>query len=680
VGGVTMDTLIEASDISPRLARLLELLLGSQEPVKVDDVSHSLDVSRRTVFRELENLNPVLSAAGCTLVSLPGKGIVLSGDTETCRKIIDNLALYSPRPVSRRERLLRLLIELVANAGKTQKLLYYADSLDVSESTVSHDLDELESWLSARGISLNRKSGAGVLCEGSEHNLRSALVNRFMLDGDTEGKSYTAVFDYPGDDIELGVRNILGRKSDLVDWITPESLRLIEVYLMVAVERIYDNNIIAEGKNQAGAFQSALAGEIAAEITEEFAVVLTAAERNVLAGWIQSCRSKNEIPLDSGSAEQQAFIHKLTLDMIDCFDPSTAAVLKTNEQLIRLLSRHLESALPRLRNATFLPNPMEKQLVQNYPDVYEKTLAAVKPLEKYLGKKVPSNEVSFIQIHFLAAQVLLGERNVKRRVLRAGIVCVFGIGTAYMLAYQIRKRFKGILETEVADYNNSLSLAAFDFLISTIPLETTDRPVIRVETIMEEKDFEKIQEAVNKFTFTERKAEQPESSPVLEQRLTGMIGILTHAQKLLENFVVLSIKGNCSFDELAAFASARFVPENRNAVNKAFVERESINTQVVHELGIVLLHTRGSFISSPVFALVIPSGGMFLDEYFKQTKSCVVMLLPEHTPHEITELMGGLSGALIDVPSFLEAVRNGNGETVRAFLEQEITQILDRHG
>jgi mannitol operon transcriptional antiterminator len=56
------------------------------------------------------------------------------------------------------------------------------------------------------------------------------------------------------------------------------------------------------------------------------------------------------------------------------------------------------------------------------------------------------------------------------------------------------------------------------------------------------------------------------------------------------------------------------------------------------------------------------------------------MLLPDTAPREITELLGGISGALIDSPSFLEAVRNGKGNIVRTFLEQEIAHILDRHG
>jgi mannitol operon transcriptional antiterminator len=54
------------------------------------------------------------------------------------------------------------------------------------------------------------------------------------------------------------------------------------------------------------------------------------------------------------------------------------------------------------------------------------------------------------------------------------------------------------------------------------------------------------------------------------------------------------------------------------------------------------------------------------------------MLLPENALREMTDLMGGISSALIDMPPFLEAVRTGERETIQAVLEKEISEILAR--
>jgi mannitol operon transcriptional antiterminator len=304
----------------------------------------------------------------------------------------------------------------------------------------------------------------------------------------------------------------------------------------------------------------------------------------------------------------------------------------------------------------------------------------VKVLEEHLGLPVPPHEVSFIQIHFLAALAVLGERNTRRRSLRAGIVCIAGIGMSYMLAYQVRKRFKGELEVEVSGYDETDSWAGTDFLISTIPVTETGKPVVRVQTILGEEDYQKIQEAINASAFTERGAEVPVRPVSLERRLDDLIEIFMQSRCLLDNFAVLSVKADCSFEELVRFAAARFSPENPEALCQALTAREALDTQVVDELGIVLLHTRGTDNTTPVFAVIVPEGGVFTGDYLKHTRSCVFMLLPEKAHREMTELMGRISGALIDMPLFLEAVRTGNHETIQAVLEREISEIIAQYG
>jgi mannitol operon transcriptional antiterminator len=663
-------------NLSPRLLRILDLLACSAEPVKIDVLSAALNTSRRTVFRELENADAALAEFQMSLVSIPGKGISFSGNGESRQKLVEALAAYNPPPASKRERLLRLLIAFVANAGEVKKLFYYSNVLGVSESTVSNDLDELEAWLSGRGVSVIRKSGLGVYCAGTEEALRSALVSRFMLDGDTGGKSYTAVFDFPGEDIEAGVRKTLRRKAGVIDWMTPESFSLISVYLMVTADRLRRGRVIAGGSNPVGEFQKAVAEELAGEMKNRLSLPVPEAERQALALWIQACRSKQESPFEPVSADQQKLITDLTNQMVDRFDPPAAAILKTNEQLMRLLSRHLESAIPRLKSGIELPNPLEAELIKNYPEEYEKTRGAAKVLEEYLGAPVSSNEISFILIHFLAALAVLGEQNIRRRVLRAGIVCSLGIGTSYMLAYQVRKRFKGELEVEVSGSDDRTLWDGVDFLISTIPLAETDKPFVLVQTLLGEDDYRKIQEIIDTFAFTKRDAEQPARSFPLKKRLDILIELFTQSQALLNNFAVETIKADCSFEELVRFTAGRFAPDNPESVSRAFTAREAVASQVIGEMGIILLHARTAGCTSPVFAVIIPEGGEFTQTYFKNTKSCVLMIVPEKAPREITELMGGISSALIDLPPFLEAIRVGNRELVQAFFEREVSEFL----
>ncbi|AEF85123.1 HTH domain protein [Treponema primitia ZAS-2] len=664
------------SGISARLAHLLELLLAAQEPVKVDFLAEALGTSRRTVFRELETAGPVLNSFQAELVSIPGKGIAFSGTEDARKSIYAALGDYGLQPASKRERLLLLVIEILANSGVIQKLFYYSNILKVSESTVSNDINELEPWFKQHGIHLVRKGGIGIMPEGTEEAIRTALVSRLITDGETGGKSYTASFSFPGDLIEQGVREVMQSNGDKFEWMTAESYSMITVYLMVMVKRIFAEKSLGDENKVLGDYQITLAGIVAGDLSNYFSVSCGNAEIQGLAVQIQACRAKQETPVETGSPERKELIRALTYEMIDRFDSSIAGVLKTNEKLVQLLGKHLGSALTRLQAGLDDPNPLQMELINKYPEVFQKTCRAVTAMEESLGFKVPVNEITYIEIHFLSALAALGEKNIRKRILRAGVICVAGIGTSYMVAAQIRKRFIGDLELDVCGWDDRESWEKDDFIISTIPLENTEKPVVLIQAILQENDYQQIQNTINAYAFVERGMIVQKVDRSLDEQLEKLENILLFTRMLLGSFTVIRINADCSFDYLFRFASDRFAPLARETIYNKLMDREKISSQVIPDLGVILLHTRSDAITIPVFAILKPDGEKFKDEYFRGAKSCVVMLLPEAAPAEMTDLMGGLSSALIDVPAFLDAIHDGNEKVIKALLEAEISDSL----
>jgi len=671
--------------MSPRLIRLLELLLREAGPVKVDTLAAALNTSRRTVFRELENSERILAPYKLELVSVPGLGVELKGEgrDELSALCGEQKAL----PGSRKERQLCLLLALLSNAGEFQKLFYYANRLGVSESTVSNDLDEMEAWLTERGVAVERKSGIGVSAEAGEEAVRAAMVNALIAGGDTGGRSYSAAFGYPGDGVEGGIREILRRNQSRLDWISPESYTMLSICLMVLAERALKGKFLKGGRaeTEGRTFQARVAAELIAGIESAFGVKLPESEAAGLETYIKSCRSKQSSPLEFASGGQKDDMEKIVFSMIERFDPASAPVLKTNDQLVSLLTRHLEPALTRMESGLCLADPLEGRIEEQYPDVYRKTKEAVKELEKAAGRKVPESEITFCAIHFLAALAALDEKNIRRRMLRAGVVCIEGIGMSYMLASQLRKRFKGELEIEISGWNDGeenaegAALEEVDFIISTIPLEKAGKPVIRVNAILGEEDYLNIQEEINKRALVEKKESAVSARLSLEKRLTRLEELFAETRKLFNSFTVKKIKNDCGFEELAAFAAKHFASgkgDNGQAAYKALLKREAALSQVISPLGIILLHARGSFVASPVFALIVPQGGAFRADYFLGAKSCVLMLLPSSSPPEMLRIMGSLSGALIDVPDFLEGIQKGDEKAIKAILETELADAL----
>ena len=57
-----------------------------------------------------------------------------------------------------------------------QKLFYYADLLQVSEPTISKDLDVIEEWLRKQNVMLVKRAGVGVGLAYEEEDFRKALL------------------------------------------------------------------------------------------------------------------------------------------------------------------------------------------------------------------------------------------------------------------------------------------------------------------------------------------------------------------------------------------------------------------------------------------------------------------------------------------------------------------------
>jgi mannitol operon transcriptional antiterminator len=660
------------TEMSPRLARLLDVLLAAEEPVKVDSLAAALEISRRTVFRELENAGEIVALFQAEIASVPGKGIIFSGSDEARNNLYIALNQCGNQPSSKRERLFRLVIEILANIGEIQKLFYYADTLKVSESTVSNDLDELEGWFIGHGIKLTRKSGVGVFAAGTEEAARVTLVSRFLTDGDTGGRSYTAAFGYPGHEVEQGIREALRRVGGRLDWMTCESYTMISLYLMVMVKRFCEGKVlVGECPNQ-GMYQIRLARILTDEIADIFAISLPSAEMQALAAKIQACRAKQLTPVELGSLERQALIQTLVYNMIERFDPPIAAILRTNENFVSLLSRHLGSSLTRISEGMEHPNQQQTELINNYPDVFEKTCRAVTALEDYLGLSVPVSEIAFIEIHFLAALSVLGERDIRKRVLRAGIICVSGIGMSYMLASQIRRRFIGELELDILGWDDRSSWEKYDFLISTIPLEQAEKPVVLAQPLLTTADYGRIQETINTYAFAEHKVVMRADCASPDNWLKNLEYVLSQTRALLDNFTIQRINADCSFEELARFAAARFTPSGQESIYTALMAREKIDSQVIADLKIVLFHARSAVVAVPVFAVIVPDEKAFTANYLKGAKSCVLMLVPERAAAEVFNLMGSISSAIIDVPAFLEALWNGDERTIKTELSDTL--------
>lgn len=164
--------------ITSREKAIIELIIKTSGKHTALSIASSLNVSARTIQRDLKAVEKIVSEFGLTLTRNVNQGLVIEGKNEQIFRLIQHLTSSEPIDELPQEKKLRLLLAILEeDVYKTQVLAGY---LGISTATLTAHLDELAEWLSRFKVGLTRKRGVGVELHGTEANKRRALA-QFLL-------------------------------------------------------------------------------------------------------------------------------------------------------------------------------------------------------------------------------------------------------------------------------------------------------------------------------------------------------------------------------------------------------------------------------------------------------------------------------------------------------------------
>lgn len=254
---------------SSRQAKIIMFYLCRDEYVTYQEISKELQISSRTIMRELNQIKDSLQNNHLQIHSLKGKGIRLIGEDADKQNLMMDIQGSKIDYMDKEERQELLSLELLRNK-EIQKLFYYSNKFQVSEATISHDLDDLETFFKTYHIQLIRRPGYGVGVTGDETHIRQAIsviinktVQRQIVD-----------IDFDRYDIEDVTNNILSSQNNPglkklidtqiltkilevfkahheeleLDTIAKSSYMGLLIHLMIAVNRIQENRPMSDNQ------------------------------------------------------------------------------------------------------------------------------------------------------------------------------------------------------------------------------------------------------------------------------------------------------------------------------------------------------------------------------------------------------------------------------------------------
>ncbi len=661
---------------SPRLVKIINILLESKEPVSIKNISEVLEISKRTVSRELEKAEPLISIYNLKIETKSKKGTYISGSEINKKKLIKNLSaiqtLDNKNIIFRQK---SLIFELLKN-NEPQKIFYFSKLLDVSQRTVNNDLNNVENWFEKNNINLIRKPGLGVYINYSERNFRKAVMNYISKEGTNSDNELKA---FVGENVISTVDSIIhSLECENIKNMTPYYQKSLRIFLSIIIYRISNNNFIENIKEVSQKEKTSQSYLLAKKIASFTNFDFPENEIKYLYIFLKSARMQ-KVNVNT-SKEEYKILKSFVLEMINEFDPTISIELSTNTDLIDGLIAHLKPAIERIQNGVQIFNPLQREVELQYPDIYQKTKKATKVLENFLNCTIPEDEIGLLSFHFGGASVAIKNNRKYRKKIQVAVVCASGIGISTMLTSNLKHLLHNKIHIQKLsiDELQKCKNTEFDIVVSTLklPIETID--YIQVHPMLTADDKKNI----------EKKIEEVYSNPTSENTYVKDTNLLTYAQEInlvtseilsiLKTFKIEYINCNSTFEEIVTHSANILCDSKTDAsiIQRNLLKRESLGSQVIPEFGLVFLHSKIQTLDNVKVLILRPKEKEFTNNKIQGVNFILVVLIPENDPRTSLAI-SSVSYELFNDKDFLETLKTDTEEKVRNSIEKILTIHLD---
>ncbi|MEM5594891.1 HTH domain-containing protein [Niallia circulans] len=161
--------------ISARERIILQILLENiEEEMTIKGIAEHVNVSERTIHRDLKNVESILKDFHLQMNKKAGVGVKIVGNPNDIYQLRVSILKQDYIEYTPDERIIVALCTLLDHQEPI-KLFSLAKELGVTTATVSNDLDKLEPIIAKYDLQLMRKRGYGIELVGTEEDKRKAI-------------------------------------------------------------------------------------------------------------------------------------------------------------------------------------------------------------------------------------------------------------------------------------------------------------------------------------------------------------------------------------------------------------------------------------------------------------------------------------------------------------------------
>lgn len=710
---------MKSYNLSQRQKNIVHIIGDSiDDYITVNEIARRIDVSTRTVQRDLALIEDFLYDNDFSLVKKPGQGLILNESSESVSYLYELLEMVDSSKQYEKVERVNFILSRLLTSKEPIKYFVFTLYLNISEKTLTDDLTIIDKWLSVYDIKLIRKRGVGLSIKGSEKSIRKAqakLINE-MLDDDKKIEILMDIYDKVKVDLisqndilsmmDVGIINRTKKSLDktfhrLNISISDNSYISLLVHISLSIERLKQNRQIDFNEDIVQNLKSSqdyiFAEKIIEDLEEEFSIEIPDIEIYFVAMHIKGTKiiDEDNVNIYTNKTDETTSI---TEELIEKMEEIYGLDLKKDLRLNRDLRAHILPALNRLRYKLSIKNPIINEIKDKYGDIYNSLEEIAPDVIRKNGKlsadiPIPDDEIAYIAIHFITA---IESRILNYISVNLLTVCPTGYGASRLLATNLINYFTNIEivnNASIMNLNRSfLENNGVDLIISTIKINgileengIKEFDCIEMPAIPDEDDYLKL---TNKLREISRKKYYKAASQS-NKKPRNALDIAQHSinspvvEKLFNMSVILNnIYENTKFflvekDEDIYKKSAKLVSNNQDEeikILETILKRNELNPTYYDELNLHLLHGK-SEVSEPKLGF-----GKLADT----DDIIIIMVSRVDEEDKVVNFFSEISSKIVSEDDFLESIRsldqNKIGQSLKEIIYKNISEIIEKEG
>ena len=649
-----------------------------------------MNVSAKTISRQLPKVEELFNKYSLQLEKKTGAGLIVKGSSVKKFALLEIGRKTLRKEYTPKERQ-SIIISTLLSSMEPIKLFVLSSLLNVTDSTISNDLDKLESWFRDQGLKLLRKPGLGVSLLGDERDFRHAMV-RYIYEHINENELLKLLQDNLNLEVDERIAQVSKFWFEIIgegtwkklDKIVHELERELGyqfsdnaftgliMHISLTVNRIKNKDTIKIDDKTLSILQNKREFEVINKLSKKleiiFEIEVPINEVAYITMHLLGARSRYSSDNFASISMMDDFrLVQIARSIMKAAAKETGRDINKNQSLLAGLVNHLGPSISRLKMNMDIRNPLLSEMQKHYPELIELTKKCVKELEQYVNQKLPEAEIAYIAMHLGAA--LSDSEPFLHSIHRVVLACPNGMGTSRLLASQIRAQFQNIkivdlvpILTITPEYAASMD---FEFVISTVQINNAPCKVITVGAGLSREDRLKIEAELarqnEKFLSSaaviEPKLSFPESLKKMSEYSNAIMDLLAHCY-----FKRVSVRNI----EEACIKAGHIVASSepcQTKIAEALMRREEKASTLFSGHHMVLLHCKTDYIETlSIGILQLGEGFSYSGEI---VKTAIVMLAPNDSNEACIDTIGHIAAVLVDRWSFIELLHEGDKDEIQ---------------